>query len=302
MNSGSVTPADPVDGSKGQAVYDMVVKEAGCEFAPDTLECLRFIPYEQALFALNSPGSLLSYSSVDLAYLPRPDGKVLIQSPDVLQSAGKVAKVPFIIGDQEDEGTLFALFQSNITTEDQLVDYFVKIFFLHANRTQIQELVGLYQDIIANGSPFRTGLENNWYPQFKRLAAILGDLTFTIARRSTLTIANAIYPENPTWSYLSSYDYGTPLLGTVHGNDILQNFFGIRPDFASIAFHAYYINFVNTLDPNKGNATLGLPNWPTWASSNKLLNVYADTYTFITDDFRTPVSSYILRNPKSLYI
>jgi len=302
MNSGSVIPADPVDCPKGQAVYDMVVREAGCSWAPDSLQCLREIPYQQLLFAMNSPPSLLSYSSVDLSYLPRPDGVVLTQSPDVLGLAGKFPKIPFIIGDQEDEGTLFSLFQSNITTENELIDYFLKKFFVHATKAEIQQLVSLYSDIATNGSPFRTGLENNWYPQFKRLAAILGDLTFTITRRATLTIANAIYPDNPTWSYLSSYDYGTPILGTFHGSDILQVFFGIRTDFASTAFHAYYVNFVNTLDPNKGKAAFGLPNWPTWASSNKLLNMYADTYTFIKDDFRTPVFDFLLAHLTSFYI
>lgn len=33
------------------------------------------------------------------------------------------------------------------------------------------------------GSPFRTAAFNSIYPQFKRLAAILGDITFTITRR-----------------------------------------------------------------------------------------------------------------------
>jgi carboxylesterase type B len=299
MNSGSVIPADPVDCPKGQAVYDMVVREAGCSWAEDTLACLREVPYQQFLFAANSPQSILSYSAVALNYLPRPDGKVLTSSPDVAGLSGKFAKVPFIIGDQEDEGTLFSLFQSNITTEAEVVEYLLTKYFAHATKAQMEELVALYPDLITTGSPFRTGLENNWYPQFKRLAAILGDLTFTITRRATLTIAGAIYPDLPTWSYISSYDYGTPILGTFHGSDILQVFFAIRPDLASTAFHAYYINFVNTLDPNKGKVLV--PEWPTWGKNNTLLNQYADTYTFIKDDFRTPVFNYLLGNLQSFY-
>jgi carboxylesterase type B len=303
MNSGSVIPADPVDAPQAQAVYDMVVREAGCAWSDDSLECLRRLPYEKLLFAMNSPPSVLSYSSVSLSYLPRPDGKVLTQSPDQLGISGKFAKVPFILGDQEDEGTLFALFQSNITTVNQLEDYLLKKFFSHATKDQMRTLVGLYSDILANGSPFRTGLAPNWYPQFKRLAAILGDLTFTISRRAALFIASGIYPDNPTWSYLSSYDYGTPILGTTHGSDLLQVFFGIRPDYASAAFHAYYINFVNNLDPNKGGGKfLGLKDWPTWKSSNKVMNMYPDTSTLITDDFRTPVFNFVLENLNSLYI
>lgn len=107
MNSGSVIPADPVDCPKGQAVYDAVVAEAGCSSSNSTLECLRELPYISLLKAVNSLPGVLSYNSVALSYLPRPDGSVLTVSPDILVRQGKWAKVPFIIGDQEDEGVGF---------------------------------------------------------------------------------------------------------------------------------------------------------------------------------------------------
>jgi triacylglycerol lipase len=104
------------------------------------------------------------------------------------------------------------------------------VFFASATTAQITDLVATYQDVSTDGSPFRTLLLNNWYPQFKRIAAILGDLVFTLTRRIFLNeISNAV----PTWSYLASYDYGTPILGTFHGSDILQVFNGIVPNYAS---------------------------------------------------------------------
>jgi carboxylesterase type B len=126
--------------------------------------------------------------------------------------------------------TIFALFQSNITTTAGIVEYLTDVFFNSATTAQITGLVATYQDISTDGSPFRTLFLNNWYPQFKRLAAILGDLTFTLTRRVFLNeVSNTV----PTWSYLSSYDYGTPILGTFHGSDILQVFNGIVPNYAS---------------------------------------------------------------------
>jgi carboxylesterase type B len=160
-------------------------------------------------------------------------------------------------------------------------------------------LTKLYENEITYGSPFRTDLLNNWYPQFKRLAAILGDLTFTITRRATLLITSGLAPDVPSWSYLSSYDYGTPILGTFHGSDLLQVFFGIKPNYASAAFHSYYISFVNKLDPNSGG---GFPNWPTWGSSQKLLNMYPDRSVLINDDFRPDVLNFLLGNLTSFYI
>lgn len=226
VNSGSIVPADPVDCPKGQEIYDTVVAAAGCASSANTLGCLRAAPYATFLNAVNSVSGLLSYSSVALSYLPRPDGVVLAASPEVLIATGKYAKVPFIIGSQEDEGTLFALFQSNISTTAQLTNYLKSFFFNNAPLSKMNELVATYPETFFDGSPFRSGLLNNIYPQFKRLAAILGDLVFTLTRRSFLNVANAVNPTVPSWSYLSSYDLGTPILGTFHGSDLLQVFFG----------------------------------------------------------------------------
>jgi carboxylesterase type B len=299
MNSGSAIPADSVDCPRAQVVYDTVVAAAGCSSVPDSLACLREVDYATFLNATNSVPALLSYTSVALSYLPRPDGTIFTKSPDILGQEGKFAKVPIIIGDQEDEGTLFALFQSNITTTDELVDYLLSIFFHDANPTVIEGLVALYSDYTTDGSPFRTGIFNNWYPEFKRLAAILGDLTFTLTRRATLQIATSVTPNIPVWSYLSSYDYGTPIMGTFHGSDILQVFFGIYPNYASASFHAYYISFVNHLDPNVGN---NYPDWPQWSKNKQLLNTYATFSTLITDNFRSDIVEYLLANIASFHI
>jgi carboxylesterase type B len=166
---------------------------------------------------------------------------------------------------------------------------------------KVAELVATYQDVTTDGSPFRTGSLNNWYPQFKRIAAILGDLTFTLSRRALLETHAAINPSVPTWSYLSSYDYLTPIMGTFHGSDILQVFFGVLPNYASVSFKAYYLSFVNTLDPNDGTSFL-IRNWPQWGSNKQLLNSYA-TYTgLITDDFRADSYQFIKDNIATLYI
>jgi carboxylesterase type B len=299
MNSGSIVPADPVDCPKGQVIYNTVVKAAGCSGTADTLACLRTVPYQTLLNATNSVPGILSYSSVALSYLPRPDGVVLTKSPEVLAAAGKYAKVPFIVGDQEDEGTIFALFQSNITTIAQLSTYLSTTFFHGASKSQIDALIATYPDTIFDGSPFRTAIFNNWYPQYKRIAAILGDLVFTLTRRSFLDMANTMNPTVPSWSYLSSFDYGTPLLGTFHASDLIQVFFGILPNYASASFRSYYLSFVNTMDPNEGNS---YPDWPRWSTDKKLLNTYATGALFIDDDFRSDTYEWINDNIAALHI
>jgi len=243
---------------------------------------------------------LLSYSSIALSYLPRPDGIVLSQSPDLLIASGKYAKVPFIIGNQEDEGTLFSLFQSNISTKAQLSEYLNTLFFPRAPRAKMDELIATYPETIIDGSPFRSGLLNNIYPQFKRLAAILGDLTFILTRRSFMTIANAVAPDVPSWAYMSSYDVGTPILGTFHGSDLLQVFFGILPNYASTATRSYYLSFVNNLDPNVDSG--GFMKWPRWSTAKQLMNFYPLFGTVINDDFRGDTYQYVLDNAAILRI
>ncbi|OJD11624.1 hypothetical protein AJ78_07637 [Emergomyces pasteurianus Ep9510] len=172
------------------------------------------------------------------------------KTPDELLLEGKIAKVPFILGNQEDEGTLFALSQSNITTEDQLATYLKAKLFHSASDEQIAKLISTYSSISEYGAPHRKGLVSNWYPQFKRLAVILGDLTFTLTHRSVLEISSLVHPDVPTWPYLSSYEHGLPVLGTSHGSDLVQVFFGIVPNYASRALHEYYLAFIHGQDPN----------------------------------------------------
>ncbi|GFF81469.1 hypothetical protein CNMCM8927_000013 [Aspergillus lentulus] len=299
MNSGSVVPAERVDGIKGQAVYDSVVAAAGCTSAKDTLACLRALDYTTFLNAANSVPAFLSYSGVALSYLPRPDGTILSDSPDKLARAGKYTDVPFIIGDQEDEGTLLALFQSNITTTEEIAEYLKEYYFHNATSDQIDGLIANYPHTAPDGSPFRTGHLNNWYPQYKRLAAILGDLTFTLTRRALLEYSTQVKPNIRTWSYLASYDYGTPFLGSFHAGDILQVFYGILPNYAARAIRSYYFSFVQNLDPN---AAASYSTWPQWSENQTLMQFFADSSAILADDFRSDSYEFLLANAEAFYV
>jgi carboxylesterase type B len=259
------------------------VEVAGCSGSSDTLGCLRTVSYTTFLNAANSVPGIFSYFTVNLSYLPRPDGNSLTASPDILIKTKKYVKVPFIVSDQEDEGTFFGLFTPNLTTTKELSTYLSTIFFNNASPAQIDELVNTYQTTTKDGSPFRTGLLNNLYPQFKRVSAILGDLTFTLTRRLFLETASQVNPGVPSWSYLATYDYGTPILGTYHGSDILQVFNGVLPNNAAKTIRGYYYSFIYNLDPNEGN---GLMEWPQWSAGKTLVNFGRNANSYINDSFR----------------
>lgn len=301
MSSGTIVPADPLDCPKGQAVYDKVVSEAGCSGARDSLACLRAADYTTFLNAVNSLPGIMSNQTVALSYLPRPDGKVLTQSPDKLVAAGRYHAVPMIAGGQEDEGTLFALLTPGVTTVDKAVDYLATYFFQNATKPRLKALVELYEPALLNGSPFRTGLLNELYPGFKRIAAILGDLTFTLSRRAFLDAAMAANPDVPVWSYLSSYDHGTPFLGTFHASDLLQVFYGIAPNHAARSCRTYYFNFLHNQDPNKGVGGFG--EWPAWKKAKKLMWFrWAFANDILADDFRSEAADFVSENRDILHI
>lgn len=298
MSSGTVVPTKPLDSPKAQAVYNQVVKTAGCSTAADTLNCLRGLSSEAFLNAANSVPHLLSYSSLALSYLPRPDGRTLTASPDELILHGKYAPVPMIIGDQEDEGTMFALFQSELTTTDKLANYLHQYMFEDASPTKLKELINTYGNglsAIVEGSPHRSGLLNEIFPGFKRRAAILGDLVFTLSRRLTLLITSSLHSDVPSWSFLMSQNEGTPILGTFHGGDILQVFYGVKDNYAAKSIRSYFLNFVYDLDPN-GKGDTGFPNWPKWSEGKKMMQIFAKKGALLNDNFRQDSYEWIAGN------
>lgn len=227
---------------------------------------------------------------------PRVDGDTMPMSGDLLTETGQYAKVPFIIGDQEDEGTLFSLTQSNLTTGDELVAFLKEFYFPQADLATVQSLVDLYPDDPAAGSPYRTSIFNNLYGQFKRLAAILGDQLFTLQRRRTLKY-NLLNAGAPAWTYLATYGYGTPVLGTFHFTDVLHGFGLLGDTNEKKLQHAYYLSFVNTLDPNNGTSA-EYTTWPQWTDEGReiLMMDTSEQYQVGKDDFREETYQFMLDN------
>ncbi|KAH0368467.1 lipase 3 precursor, partial [Aureobasidium melanogenum] len=266
-DSGSIVPAVDVAHPKAQAVYDTVVNAAGCSGSSDTLACLRSLDYE----TFEQPSTLyLAFSAILL--------------PEVAVAKGNYVKVPLISGDQEDEGTLFSLVQSNITSDAQLLDY-VATAYPDTPKSVMATLVATYPVDPSAGSPFRTGLVNNIYPQYKRLAAILGDLVFNLRRRQLLY---AVSSTIPSWSYLDSHLYGTAVLGTFHASDVLSSFDSVGGITTQKTYLDYYTSFINFLDPNALGSAAPLIEWPQYNTTTPtLLNLQAVGNTLLPDTYRS---------------
>ncbi|KIJ11938.1 hypothetical protein PAXINDRAFT_171554, partial [Paxillus involutus ATCC 200175] len=203
MQSGSPFPVGDI--SQGQKYYDALVSETRCSSASDTLQCLREVPYETLLDAVNQSPRLFSYQSTVLAWQPRVDGVFLTDEPQKLVQQGSVADVPFVTG------TLFSFSTLNITTDAQFEEYLQIYRFPEALPTTIQELMEFYSANISQGSPFDTGVLNAITPQFKRIAAFQGDVTFEALRRFLLQHRSG---KQPLWTYVTKRLKTFPVLGS----------------------------------------------------------------------------------------
>jgi len=236
--------------------------------------------------AIDSTPSLFSYQSLALAWGPRADGYFLTDDPQKLVQPGQVARIPFVSGECDDEGTLFSLSQVNVTTDADLRTYISDFFLVNVTDADMDKVLTLYPQNVTLGSPFDTGTRNALTPEFKTIAAFLGDLVFQAPRRFFLR--NVSGKQN-TWSYLNKRLKSLPILGSVHASDIPIIYGG--EDLTD-----YLINFATNLNPNGGSVAHWPPYTTLWPQLLTLYdapvstNVTLDTYRAEGIQFLTELS------------
>ncbi|KAG0696092.1 Alpha/Beta hydrolase protein [Suillus ampliporus] len=284
MESGSPIPVGDI--THGQSYYDFIVKNTNCTSSSDTLQCLREVPYDTLMLAINQTPNIFSYQGLLLAWLPRVDGVFLTADPQNLVLQGSVADVPFITGNCDDEGTIFSLRNCNITTDSQFEEY-IQYWLPNAPSATIQRLMELYPQNITQGSPFNTGDFNALTPQFKRIAAFQGDAVFQAPRRFFLEQRSASRTLGHSRFKL------LPYLGACHASDL-------RNLYAGGEMASRLVRFVTNLDPN----SVGDHEWPMWnLSSPNLLTLHGGWIPrdITQDTYRAEAMAYMmtvdLQNP-----
>jgi acetylcholinesterase len=176
----------------------------------------------------------------------------------------------------------------------------------------MDKVLTLYPQNVTLGSPFDTGTRNALTPEFKTIAAFLGDLVFQAPRRFFLR--NVSGKQN-TWSYCSLHLFpclrvqvllvlhrsrvdshtvnkrlkSLPILGSVHASDIPIIYGG--EDLTD-----YLINFATNLNPNGGSVAHWPPYTTLWPQLLTLYdapvstNVTLDTYRAEGIQFLTELS------------
>ncbi|KAF9224035.1 alpha/beta-hydrolase [Gyrodon lividus] len=281
LESGAPVPTGHV--SHGQAFYDSIVLQTGCNSTDDTLTCLRGVSLDALQSAVNNQPSIFAYPSIISAWLPRADDTFLMAPPQQLIQQNSVATIPFVIGNTDDEGTVFSFGNSNITTDDQLHAYIKTYWASNSTDEAVNNMTTLYPGDVTQGSPFDTGSKNALTPKYKQLAALQGDVLFHGPRRWILSYRSG---KQDMWSYLTKRSKETPYLGSYQGSDL--------PDmFGPGDMTDYLIGFVANLDPN-GNTGV---QWPKYTTESPNALVFLDgspSQDIEQDNFREDGISFLM--------
>jgi para-nitrobenzyl esterase len=190
-----------------QQAVDAVVAAVHCDTAMDRLACMRAVPASDLLDA--SP--LLSTETTDLAI--SVDGGFLPELPKTTLTNGSARKVPYILGSNYDEGTLFTLNTPDMT-EDEYTATLLDRFGSFAPQVEALYPAG------------------NFASPKAALTRVVGDSTLTC---STMDVAKRYASaHNHVWTYefKRAPNLGGAIgtfLGAFHGSEIGYVFASVQP-------------------------------------------------------------------------
>jgi para-nitrobenzyl esterase len=240
--SGGCTTVQPARADAENRIQN-IAKTLGCSDAVDVLSCLRGKSTQEVLSAANGG---------DDPFVPVVDADYLTDQPRTLFDAGKIAKVPFILGSNTDEGTLFTSSAEPIANEADFNAALQKNFPAYAS-----QLCSLY-------SPSKFDVDNPYQAAFARL---IGDATFVC---TTADVAiRASQAGAPTYLYNFDIKTNASGLGATDGAE-LEYVFGTSPSFSddqravSDRMQGYWVNLAAQGDPNSSD----LRTWPKFGSSS----------------------------------
>lgn len=256
--------------AQAETVATGIATAVGCDGAGG-LACLR----GKTAAALLADPALRAAAGAGFG--PNVDGAVIPDQPRTLYDAGQIAKVPYLLGSNTDEGTLFVL-TAMIPTEE---DYRAALVARFAATAPQVEAAYPY-------SAFEGGLPSQGVAA---LARAFGDSSLVCTTFDTAQRAR--FADAPVYMYnfdipVDVSDVAPGLvLGATHGAE-LTYVFGTSPVFtpderaASARIQRYWTNFARTGDPNGSSDLL----WPArTASVDERVNLALQAT--IATDFRT---------------
>jgi len=234
-------------------------------------------------------------------------GGLLPDMASTILNSGNFAKLPFIAGTNLDEGTIF-IPQIPLSTSAIRADLIANFTPSAVGRgtplldSTVDQLLQLYPDDPALGSPFNTGDNDFGVPGFKRSAAISGDVLFQAPRRAWIQAASGQGVKTFGYLFTQPQPNGLPIDGVFHSSEI--NFvYGAPSDnsassvFLSKVMVDYWVSFATSLTPNDGKG-VSRPTWPQYTPTNQvLIQLNGANLTTIPDDYRKEQIDFINSDP-----
>lgn len=267
---GSAVPPE-----QAQPGVQALAKALGCDLEPDSLLCLRGKPIDAIMAAATQPDPTSGDFQQAFAYPIVVDGAsgFLPKTARAIFDAGEMNKVPYLLGSNSDEGTLFIQGISGPTDEASY-------------QKQLSDRYGTFAPRVAAVYP-----SANFGGDFRKaLAAVIGDSglicgTHDSARRAAAGgLSVYMYNFNVPWTV------GFGLLGVAHASEISHVFdLPFMADATSQkvadAMNDYWANFAKTGDPNSSTAPAVWPRFtPDAADNDKRLQLDPQFQTL--DNFR----------------
>ncbi|KAL0947591.1 hypothetical protein HGRIS_013680 [Hohenbuehelia grisea] len=286
-----------------QAFVAAVPQCASFAGTTNSFACLQSVTNSSVLLQAAQTAAVVS--GEEFPWDPTIDGPggLMPDIPSRLFAKGKFARLPFISGTNLDEGTVFS--PSNVNSTEQVRQAIIASFTPsplgpESLSNAADRLLELYPDVPALGSPFGTGNETfGLSSQFKRIAALQGDLGFHSQRRFwTQTAANAGVK---TFGYhFTDPQTGSPQDGVSHGSEVFYVYgalalTGGTPSAIKLSsvMIDYWVSFATSLDPNDGKGN-PRPNWEQYTPKNKaVIQLNGANTTMIPDTYREEQISFI---------
>ncbi|KAI5122702.1 hypothetical protein M0805_009755 [Coniferiporia weirii] len=312
LQSGSAATASIFNATRGESDWELFVSAVPeCDGIPsnNTFSCLRSASFDTIVSA-----GTAAYSASQNAFpfLPVIDntGGIIPDLPSTLYARGQFAKLPFIAGNVLDEGTTFTPPAVNSTAEiqEQLIFNTSPPIVSSAEQEKvINEILVLYPDIPALGSPYGTGNETfGLSSEFKRVASIGGDQSFQSLRRDWIRTAAAAGVKTYGYLFTDPQTTHAAMYGVSHASDV-PYIYGAPPNGAnseilSSTMMDYWLSFVISLDPNDGKGNASRPHWAQYTpDSQMLIQLNWENLTMIADTYRKDPIAYLNDNAKALH-
>jgi para-nitrobenzyl esterase len=240
--SGGCTTRQP-SAAQGAAAAAAFATAVGCGTAADQLSCLRQVPASTLLAHLPADG-----------LGPVVDGGFLPDQPRTLFDSGHYAHVPYLLGSNSDEGTLFFLGVPPVTTEAEYL-------------AALQARYGPLADQVAAVYP-----ASDFASPQDALVRAFGDSILVCSTYDTARRASA--GGSSTYLYNFAREIPIPVLQAVglrafHGSEIVYVFGSITPPtpddgILGETMRGYWTRFARSGDPNGR----GVLRWPRYKDSS----------------------------------